>query len=43
MPAAASFDSARFRPVLGHSPAGVTVVTGLARGRPGGMDRAPCS
>lgn len=34
----ASFDSARFRQVLGHFPTGVTVVTGLdADGNPGGL------
>ena len=33
----ASFDSARFRQVLGHFPTGVTVVTGTADGAPHGM------
>lgn len=33
-----TFDSARFRQVLGHFPTGVTVVTGLsASGEPGGL------
>ena len=35
--AVASFDSARFRQVLGHFPTGVTVVTGTADGAPHGM------
>ena len=33
----AAFDSLRFRQVLGHFPTGVTVVTGLAEGRPSGL------
>ena len=32
-----SFDSARFRQVLGHFPTGVTVITGLADGEPHGL------
>jgi flavin reductase (DIM6/NTAB) family NADH-FMN oxidoreductase RutF len=32
-----SFDSLRFRQVLGHFPTGVTVVTGIAEGRPQGL------
>ena len=32
-----SFDSARFRQVLGHFPTGVTVVTGFADGEPHGL------
>jgi 3-hydroxy-9,10-secoandrosta-1,3,5(10)-triene-9,17-dione monooxygenase reductase component len=33
----ASFDSLRYRQVLGHFPTGVTVVTGLADGHPSGL------
>ena len=32
-----TFDSAKFRQVLGHVPTGVTVITGLADGKPSGM------
>ena len=32
-----SFDSARFRQVLGHFPTGVTVITGVADGQPYGL------
>ncbi len=32
-----SFDSAKYRQVLGHFPTGVTVITALADGQPAGM------
>ena len=34
---AQTFDSARFRQVLGHFPTGVTVVTAVADGKPAGL------
>jgi flavin reductase (DIM6/NTAB) family NADH-FMN oxidoreductase RutF len=36
-PPSAAFDGAHFRAVLGHFPTGVTIVTGLADGRPIGF------